>query len=384
MPVPSTVTDLSVTAASNSPAGADIATINTGPDEYIRALAAIIRREQAQGANVASAATVDLGAIADGNYVHITGTTTITAFGTVAAGIERTVVFDGALTLTHNATSLILPGGANITTAAGDVAVVRSEGSGNWKCTSYVKASGAPVGSYQPLDALLTALAAQTTAANNVQAYSGADTPTLLSTGTASGNIPLVGTKSGSETLAGLVELATQAEAEAGTDDTVVMTPLKTAQAIAARYANSTTGTGGIASAGASLTVNAHTMPLDNTIPQNTEGSPVLNVTISCAVGDIIEVDAYIVGSANAGLTAIVAIFVDSVADAISASSTTIVSAGQSEILICKATYTATATSHTFKVRADSNTGSFIINTSNSTATLGGSCVSRVTAKVVG
>lgn len=59
------------------------------------------------------------------------------------------------------------------------------------------------------------------------------DALALLSTGTASGNIPLVGTKSATESLAGLVELATQAEAEAGTDDTVVMTPLKTAQAIA-------------------------------------------------------------------------------------------------------------------------------------------------------
>lgn len=85
----------------------------------------------------------------------------------------------------------------------------------------------------QPKDALLTALAAQTTSADKVQAYTGVDTPTLLSTGTANGNIPLVGTTSATESLAGLVELATTAEAEAGTADTVVMTALKTAQAIA-------------------------------------------------------------------------------------------------------------------------------------------------------
>lgn len=219
MAVPSTIADLSTTATSNSPAGADTVATNTGPDEYFRALGAIIRREQAQFTAIASAVTVDLGAIATGNYGHITGTTTITSFGTVAAGVSRTVVFDGALTLTHNATSLILPGGANITTAAGDVAEFVSEGSGNWRCASYVKASGAPV------DALLAALAAQTTAANNVQAYSGADTPTLLSTGTASGNIPLVGTSSATETLAGLVELATTAEAAAGTDTARAITP---------------------------------------------------------------------------------------------------------------------------------------------------------------
>ncbi|RCK20067.1 hypothetical protein TH8_19535 [Thalassospira profundimaris] len=61
--------------------------------------------------------------------------------------------------------------------------------------------------------------------------------------GAGSGNIPAIGTKSATESLAGLVELATQAEAEAGTDDTVVMTALKTAQAIAALGSSITLGT---------------------------------------------------------------------------------------------------------------------------------------------
>lgn len=135
MAVPTTITDLSVTAASNSPAGADTVTTNTGPDEYFRALSAILRRTQAQATVVASASTVDLGAVTTGDYFHISGTTTITAFGTVAAGIKRLLVFDGVLTLTHNATSLILPGGADITTAAGDVFEFVSEGAGNWRCT---------------------------------------------------------------------------------------------------------------------------------------------------------------------------------------------------------------------------------------------------------
>jgi hypothetical protein len=52
-------------------------------------------------------------------------------------------VFSGALILTHNATSLILPTGANITTAAGDTAVFLSLGSGNWRCVEYMRASGA-------------------------------------------------------------------------------------------------------------------------------------------------------------------------------------------------------------------------------------------------
>jgi hypothetical protein len=92
--------------------------------------------------SVASATTCDIGA-ALSPKIQITGTTTITGFGTQINAL-RLVRFAGALTLTHNATSLILPGGANLTTAAGDMALVTSDASGNWRVREYVCA-GAPV-----------------------------------------------------------------------------------------------------------------------------------------------------------------------------------------------------------------------------------------------
>jgi hypothetical protein len=99
-----------------------------------------------KGADIASASTTDIGAAA-GDWVDVTGTTTITSLGNAPSiGLERTVRFTGALTLTYNATSLILPGSASITTAANDWAVFRSlDVSGNWICKNYLKASGASV-----------------------------------------------------------------------------------------------------------------------------------------------------------------------------------------------------------------------------------------------
>jgi len=67
---------------------------------------------------VASAGTVDIGAQTT-PVVEITGTTGITSLGTNYTAGPRFLRFTGALTITHNATSLICPGGANITTAAG-------------------------------------------------------------------------------------------------------------------------------------------------------------------------------------------------------------------------------------------------------------------------
>lgn len=92
--------------------------------------------------SVASAATCDIGGTAvQGAKVVISGTTTITLLGT-GTNKFRLVRFSGILTLTHNATSLILPGGVNITTAAGDTAIFLSDSTGNWRCWAYQPAAG--------------------------------------------------------------------------------------------------------------------------------------------------------------------------------------------------------------------------------------------------
>ena len=94
-----------------------------------------------KGADVASATALPV--LTDGNYFDVTGTTTVTSINaTGGAGTLIKLHFDAILILTHHATDLILPGGANITTAAGDEAEFVEYASGDYRCTSYTKADG--------------------------------------------------------------------------------------------------------------------------------------------------------------------------------------------------------------------------------------------------
>ncbi|MES2382478.1 MAG: hypothetical protein V4538_15630 [Bacteroidota bacterium] len=92
-----------------------------------------------KGADIASSATVAIGA-ATGNYVHITGTVTITNFDAAQAGTMRTTVFDNTLTVTTS-TNIILPNSLSVATSTNDVAIWRSEGSGVWRLINYQKNS---------------------------------------------------------------------------------------------------------------------------------------------------------------------------------------------------------------------------------------------------
>ena len=113
-----------------------------------------------KGDDVASANALTLGS---GNYFDITGTTAITSIGTRGVGTTVKLHFDGALTLTHHATDLILPGAANITTAAGDEAEFVEYASGDWRCTNYQRASGLPIAA-DPFSAQLLHVRDQKTA----------------------------------------------------------------------------------------------------------------------------------------------------------------------------------------------------------------------------
>ena len=88
----------STTATSNKPSsdGSDTADIVS---DLQKIQAEVRKYVGTQATSIASASTVNLAA-ATGNYVKITGTTTITSFGTVSAGVRFLLEFGGALTIT--------------------------------------------------------------------------------------------------------------------------------------------------------------------------------------------------------------------------------------------------------------------------------------------
>ncbi len=115
---------------------------------------------------VPSATSTPIGAAASINII-ISGTTPITSFDNVAAGIYRQGIFSGALTFTQGAALDLPNGGASITTVANDRWGALSLGSGNWRVLWYQRADGTALqgsGSASPL-----------TTKGDVYTYSSAD-----------------------------------------------------------------------------------------------------------------------------------------------------------------------------------------------------------------
>ena len=98
-----------------------------------------------KGADVASNSALPV--LTDGNYFDVTGTTSVTSINTTGgAGTLIKLHFDGAVTLTHHSSNLIIAGAANFTTEAGDEVEFVEYDTGKYRMTGWSLAGTAPGG----------------------------------------------------------------------------------------------------------------------------------------------------------------------------------------------------------------------------------------------
>lgn len=310
----------STTDASNQPDGTDTADI----DAEFRRLQAVVRKYMRnKGADIASASTVDLSA-ATGDYVDITGTTSITGLGTVSAGMRFILQFDDALTLTHSA-NLVLPGAANITTAAGDHAVFESLGGGAWRCISFMRAAGPVNAAAAGVNTDITSLASPAVGAATATTQSAGDNST---------------------------KVATTAYADAAAAAVAYTPPSGSIVQVAyAKIGSVVTGT--------------NTIPMDDSIPQQSEGVEVVTVSITPTdVLNTLVVEGVVQAAHDSNSDITAALFQDATADALAAAHHYI--GGGSKVGGIQVAFdmvAGTTSSTTFKLRAGANgSGNLTIN----------------------
>jgi hypothetical protein len=368
MPVPSAITDLSQTASSNYPTGAESPIT---ADDYFRAHAAFIAAlRDGKGftdmVQLASGITTDIGG-QNSMAVEITGTTTITSFGTTYNG-PRFLRFTGALTLTHNATTLYLPGAVNIKTVAGDTCIAIPNSSANgWVIVSYQRT---PSRGSVTMHATTMDLWAEP---NIIDGTGSSVTITDIADAPQAGAVrtlyPVTGTvitdgatfdvdgggnyttEAGDALIFEAVTTSTFKVHIVKADGTAVVSSTPSGTLAQWQYSQSgTTATG--------TTI----IPFDSSIPQNTEGDQYLSVSITPQnASSSLEIEAQLIISTSAGngYALIMALFKDSNADALSASFeyTEVTGGGYPRILQIKHKLTAGSTSAmTFKIRAGCNT----------------------------
>ncbi len=87
---------------------------------------------------VVCAAALDLAAVAGNIFDITTGVNTVTSIPTMGAGTVVILQVDIAVTFTHHATNLVLPGGQSIVTKIGDVLMLYEYATADWRLISHM------------------------------------------------------------------------------------------------------------------------------------------------------------------------------------------------------------------------------------------------------
>jgi hypothetical protein len=418
----SDVQDWDAVAANNTDVGSNNIAEGCAPANINNAIretmAQLVRELADQGTDITAAGTTNIAATGTAGYVKITGVTTITGFGTPNGNPRRWIQWGAATPVTYNATSMILIGNASRTYAAGDISQFVHEGSGNWRELMYM-----PDGGWL-----------STTGAQTITSTAAGTVLTLTSTDAGAGAGPTVildrnsATPANNDVLGGLYMRGRDSGGNAtdyvaiegqitdvtnGSEDSVLY--LKFMVAGAADYwslvggsiiysTQTSKGAGTVSSTG--LYVNGHgtiaqvvsdtdatyttlgtILPVDNSIPQITEGDEVLSVAITPTNASSIlriTVCVHIGGGANPG-SAGVGLFVDATANAIAAAAVEITAATNMNTMTFVHEVSAASTAaRTYRVRAGSSAANDVfLNGNAANRIFGGVAVSSIKVEEV-
>jgi hypothetical protein len=141
--IPSSLASWFVNAALNPPSGSTLILGNL--DDNLRAIVGGVRQLAAQN-TIAASASLNLASV-DEAFLSVTGSGfSISALGTVSAGMPKVLVFGGNNTVVHGA-NLECPGGMSLQVQNGDVLWLMSRGAGSWKVLGFwPKSGGYPAG----------------------------------------------------------------------------------------------------------------------------------------------------------------------------------------------------------------------------------------------
>jgi hypothetical protein len=245
---------------------------------------------------------------------------------------------------------------------------------------SYVDKSG-PIGSLETIASGLSTGFTYFTAgtpslisyATTAQGISGTDNSTLVTPAVARNAIETLAITS--------ADFATTAQGNAGTDAVTIMNPVLTKNSIEALSGVIQVAVTAYAT-NADLTTN---IPLDDTIPQSSEGTQILSITFTPkSANSTIEIEFTGFGAASAANVIITALFKDSGANALATSTTIAGGAALPDVIALKySEASGSVTARTYKINVGMNAGACRLNGTTTARLFGGTAACRLVIREI-
>jgi hypothetical protein len=250
----------------------------------------------------------------------------------------------------------------------------------------------------QPLDAKLTALAGLSPAADRLAYFTGASALALATFTAAARSLLDDATVADMRTTLGLGAMALRATVATADIDALAVTTAKVADAavttvkladgaVTAAKASAGMLLQSVASTSGAVATGTTTVPLDDTIPQISEGTEFLTQAITpVSATDVLEIEVVLnVAGSTAGGTIIVALFQDATANALCAVAVKFAAAGDNQqVKLLHRMVAGTTSATTFRVRAGlAAAGTVTVNGSAGARQFGGVMLSSLSIREV-